>query len=329
MAMVADGVLLTGLGTKRRSGILPVMNRARLGQLCVAILLVACSNDVNEGTGGPGAGGSGASGAAGPATTSTGAGGTQGQWETIITADWQLGPGSENTNDYHTQLIDEDIYVGAIRPIAPVGTHHTVLAMGDLGAGHIIYASGVDTDELHFPPGIGMRLPAGQQLVLQLHIFNASGQPLSGTSGIEVLRMDPADLEEEANVFLPGPTGFQIPPNSEHTDTGTCTVQQAMTAFAVLPHMHQLGSHLKTTLTLDGQDQVIHDGPYDFEHQVFTTFEPIALSPGDTITTECTWNNTTMGTVGWGESSLTEMCFSILYRYPALSDGGPFGFCEN
>ena len=52
----------------------------------------------------------------------------------------------------------------------------------------------------------------------------------------------------------------------------------------------------------------------------------ITLNPGDTIDTECTWNNTTPLTIGWGESSTTEMCFSILYRYPAQADQG---FCSN
>jgi hypothetical protein len=35
------------------------------------------------------------------------------------------------------------------------------------------------------------------------------------------------------------------------------------------------------------------------------------------VKTECTYDNTTGKTVTFGESSDTEMCFSIIYRYPS------------
>jgi hypothetical protein len=92
--------------------------------------------------------------------------------------------------------------------------------------------------------------------------------------------------------------------------------------------MHQLGVHLKTTLTVGGVNQVIHDDAYSFDHQAFIPFGPVAMQAGDKITTECTWNNTTPQTVSWGESSTTEMCFSIMYRYPAQADFGPAGICS-
>jgi hypothetical protein len=93
--------------------------------------------------------------------------------------------------------------------------------------------------------------------------------------------------------------------------------------------MHQLGTHLKTTATIGGETTVLHDDAYSFNDQAFIPFETITLDAGDTLTTECTWNNTTSSTVTWGESSTTEMCFSIMYRYPKVSSADPFAFCEN
>jgi len=94
-------------------------------------------------------------------------------------------------------------------------------------------------------------------------------------------------------------------------------VNRAQTIFALFPHMHQLGTHFETRLRTGGQERVLHDAPYDFNEQKFMSFEPIQLAPGDTITTRCTWWNSLDKTVIWGESSDSEMCFSILYRYPA------------
>jgi hypothetical protein len=251
-------------------------------------------------------------------------GGANAQWQTLVSKSWTLPAGGENTSDLQTFVPEKDIFVGAIRPISPQGTHHTVLAFGNFFAGNILYASGVDTNALEFPPGVGLRLPAGEPVVLQLHIFNPSQAELTGTSGIEIIEIAAEDVEYEADIYLPGPLGLDIPPNQTTTETSTCTVSAAANVFALFPHMHQLGTHFKTTLTVGGETTVLHDDEYDFNHQAFIPFEPIALSPGDTITTECTWANMTSQTVGWGESSTTEMCFSIMYRYPAVDDEG---FC--
>jgi len=293
-----------------------------------ALLLGSGCNakDPEDPTGGADAGGAAAGGAGEGAASDGGAGvgGDNLQWSAIITADWELDPGSEKTSDIHTVTLDRDVYIGAIRPIAPTGTHHTVLAIGDLGAGHIIYASGVGTNPIYFPDHVGLKVAAGQTLVLQLHLFNPTGEAISGTSGIEIVEIAPEDVESEADLFLPGPFDFSIPPNQEYTHASTCTVGAEQHLFAVFPHMHQLGKHLKTTLTVGGQPMVIHDGDYDFNHQAFIPFDTVTLEPGDSIETACTWDNTTSSTVQWGESTTTEMCFSILYRYPAQDDGG---FC--
>ncbi len=243
-------------------------------------------------------------------------------WAPLITGDWTLAAGGENTSDNHSITLDRDIYIGAIRPIEPVGTHHTVLDNG--GAG-IIYASGVGTNEVIFPPGVGLKLTAGTTLNLELHTFNPSGSPISGTSGIEIVEVAEADVVNVADLFLPGPFDFQLGPMQETVHSGTCVVQQAQTIFALFPHMHQLGTHFKMSITKDGTEQMVHDKAYDFDNQAFTNFDPISLSPGDSINTECTWMNTGAQGVGWGDSSTSEMCFSILYRYPAISGD----FCDD
>src|SRR5262245_55957736 len=83
-------------------------------------------------------------------------------WAPIMTAEWTLQPTSEATNDLHFVTLDRDYYVGGIRPIAPLGTHHTVLALGS--PTNIIFASGVGPTEVMFPAGVGLHLTAGTQL---------------------------------------------------------------------------------------------------------------------------------------------------------------------
>jgi hypothetical protein len=244
-------------------------------------------------------------------------------WTPLITGDWTLPAGGEYPSDNHSIVLDRDIYVGAIRPIDPAGTHHTLLDNG--GAG-VIYASGVGTNELIFPAGVGLKLSAGTELNLQLHVFNPSGSPISGTSGVEIVEVNEADVTNVADVMLPGPFLFQIAPMQQTVFSGTCTLQQAQTVFALFPHMHQLGTHFKMSVTKAGTEQMVHDDSYDFNEQSFTNFDPISLAPGDSINTECTWVNPGSENVTWGDSSNEEMCFSILYRYPAITDNS---FCDD
>jgi hypothetical protein len=180
-----------------------------------------------------------------------------------------------------------------------------------------IYASGVGTGELTFPPGKGFKLTKGTTLGLQLHIYNTGDEVLTGHSGIEIKEVDAATVLEEIDLFGPGPKdGDLVIGTGVNTVTGTCTVNQTQTLFALFPHMHQWGVHFKTTLTINGVDQVLHDDAYEFNHQYVKEFTPITLHAGDKIKTECTYNNTTGATLNYGESSDTEMCFSLLYRYP-------------
>ncbi|MEM9196001.1 MAG: hypothetical protein AAGF12_42945, partial [Myxococcota bacterium] len=108
-----------------------------------------------------------------------------GDWVNLIAGDWTLPSGEE---DYLCvrATVTEEMYIGAFRPVIPEGTHHTVLTMEDgnrpdgitsCSAGEngprMIFGSGVGTPELNMPEGVAVRLPAGQQLLLNLHLLNA------------------------------------------------------------------------------------------------------------------------------------------------------------
>ena len=87
--------------------------------------------------------------------------------------------------------------------------------------------------------------------------------------------------------------------------------------------MHQLGVHMRVTAhSAGGGEQVIHDASFDFTHQLVYPIEQVELAAGDWLSIECTYDNTTGSTVFWGDSSLSEMCFVNVGRYPAT--GGSF-----
>ena len=262
----------------------------------------------------------------------------------LISRTWSVPAGSADTYKCVRLTLTEDTWLTNIMAQAPAGTHHTVLSLAsgsaagpdgeqDCSVGTLgmvmLYASGVGTSPLDFPPDVGVKIPAGSQIHLNLHLFNASDSQLSGESGIWVKQQaTKPPLEAEmvfagtTSIFLPAPTNGQ-PPQPQSV-SGGCTVQQSQgyTLFAVWPHMHQIATHQKVELTRSGSTTTIHDMPFHFSEQNYYKKEPmIEVLPGDQLRVTCTYLNTTGSLVTIGDGSNQEMCFSGLYRYPARGAG--------
>lgn len=92
------------------------------------------------------------------------------------------------------------------------------------------------------PQGVAMKLSADSALYLGLQLLDASLNPLSGTSGVEVPRVVPDQVEHTAELLLAGPQRFLLPPHQRTTIRNDCPIRQKQTVFALWPHMHELGS---------------------------------------------------------------------------------------
>jgi hypothetical protein len=244
----------------------------------------------------------------------------------LITTEWTMAASDEGYI-CATKTLTEDTYVGALRPLGPPGTHHTVVSMRaptepdnpsfpcgpEFGE---FWASGYGTGALVLPDGVGLLAPAGMQLRLSLHLFNTQDVPLSGTSGLEVVRLDPSDVTHVARVSYHGPYDFVIPDNGEPFPYTHTTATGSATLVGIFPHMHQLGTHFRARLLHPtGEPTVLWDEDYQFESQEFAPLAEIRVGATDTLETTCTWLNAGSGPVTWGDSSEAEMCFTILMSY--------------
>jgi hypothetical protein len=245
----------------------------------------------------------------------------------LITASWTMPAGSEGYI-CATKTMTEDVYAGTLRPIAPNGTHHTVIELLDTPEGPDdpsfpcsgefgqFWASGAGTPALVLPDGVGLLAPAGSQLRLSLHLFNASDTAISGTSGLDIIRLDPSQVVHTASVAYHGPFAFSIPATNTPYTVNDSTTLGAKTLVAIFPHMHQLGTYFRATVQ-HGSDPALTlwDEAFQFNSQEFSPLAEIPVQAGDTLHTSCTWTNDTGSPVGWGQSSNAEMCFSILMSY--------------
>src|SRR5690349_2209678 len=138
-------------------------------------------------------------------------------WTPLIGRSWTLDPGATNTYRCTRIKVTNDVWVSGFRAAAPRGTHHEVLtisttssALGDYDcfAGSLdtqmLYAAGVGTDDLVFPPGVAIHIPAGTYLNLNLHLFNASDNPIANSSGVLMKVVAPGDVQHEADMMFSG-----------------------------------------------------------------------------------------------------------------------------
>lgn len=253
-------------------------------------------------------------------------------WSALISGEWSLPAGVEGYRCVYATL-DRDLTIGALRLAASEGTHHVTLGVVDEYDGPdgfvpctaadigdtLLFGAGLGTTPLELPEGTAIRLEAGTRLVVNLHLLNASADPLSGASGVEIREVAPATVEETVESVFAGPTTFEIPAYEIGSASGACTLQEAGSILGVMPHMHQLGRHLSAAIAhADGSETPLFDGPYDFESQVYEVFEEaVATAPGDRVVVTCTWDNSTPDAVSFGSSSYSEMCFLALLQTPA------------
>jgi hypothetical protein len=269
---------------------------------------------------------------------------------TLVTADYSLTAGQE-TYLCQRVTLTQDINIHQIIPLNGTATHHQVVGIDptkkypdgqmtcdrntefDVVNWQLLFASGVGSPSLTMPDGVAISVHAGDQIVLQMHLLNASNNNVNSTATVQVVPMDASLVMAQAQMLLAGPVPDprltpSIPVGDGYVVNGQCTLTAAANYFAVFPHMHQIGHHITVSTTVSGATSNVYDSDYSFVNQVFEQITPvIPMKTGDVIGVTCTYNNDTTAPVPFGQSSYDEMCFAISYITPPQPASTFGAFC--
>jgi hypothetical protein len=186
-----------------------------------------------------------------------------------------------------------------------------------------LWAAGAGSNSLTLPEGVGFKVPAGTQYLIQYHLQNTTEAPITERSALNLTYADPAPLQP-ASIYALGQFSLNIPKDAMgFTQETSCNSAQDMTVFAAFPHMHKLG----TKITFEhGPTEAEATMAYALDPWIFgdQPFDPMDLEikQGDFMRARCTWDNDTGHDVGFGESSDDEMCIFVLYAYPLEGANG-------
>jgi hypothetical protein len=229
----------------------------------------------------------------------------------------------DNEKIMHHWLLYSTIVAEIDGTFAPsIGTH-----IGD--AAQLIAGWAVGGNDVKMPKDVGLQLPPpGAGLLLEWHFYNTSGIVQEDSSAIEVCVLPAGTQKHTAGMTWLGTENFNgpfgMPPKTESRYSGTCLPSRTgmnatdpIKIFSFWPHMHELGRHMKTVVhRANGTEEEVFNKPFDFNYQI-TYDAGIELHPGDTITSTCTFMNTTDLPVAFGPSSDQEMCYQFTFSYPA------------
>ena len=172
------------------------------------------------------------------------------------------------------------------------------------------------------PPSVGVWLPKGADIVLQVH-YHRDGKPESDETQIGLTFAKTAIDKRMRNAAL-GNVLIAIKPGDAHYEVkAALTVPEDVTVYDVLPHMHWLGHDMTVMATLpDGTtQQLVKVEPYDFNWQTRYTYrEPVKLPKGTKLNLVSHYDNSNANThnpsnpakpVTFGEQTTNEMCFAF------------------
>jgi hypothetical protein len=218
------------------------------------------------------------------------------------------------------------------KPVSMNGTHETVIGtqLGDDSA--LIAGWAVGGRHTIVPDNVELELPAPNTLLnVQWHYYNSSGAPQPDRSAILICTVPPGTREHVGSITWLGTEDFfgpvGMPPGYKGDFSGTCPNDSAepIHIFFFWPHMHETGVHMKSVVNrVGGTQEEVFNMPFDFNYQVHYDAE-VVLQPGDTITSTCSFENTTDAYVPYGPSTKQEMCYQFAFSYPAGAlDNGVF-----
>jgi hypothetical protein len=221
-----------------------------------------------------------------------------------------------------------------IRSTGNQAVHHVIVFIQEPGTtraeGRLLVGFAPGEDPAIYAPGFARRVPAGSNLVFQIH-YTPNGTPTKDVTTVGLIYAK-APVKHAVITRPVLETRFVIPagdPNYEVKSSYTFSEDAHLYSF--MPHMHLRGKDFEYKAVFpDGTSKVLLSVPrYDFSWQTYyVTKEPIAVPKGTKIECVAHFDNSTNNKynpdptkpVRWGDQTWEEMMIgwlSFVYDNPA------------
>lgn len=181
------------------------------------------------------------------------------------------------------------------------------------------------TNVVRYPGQTGVRLYAGDVLVMQVHYNMSKGPPVPDLTKI-ALQYSQNPVPYTAQMMPIVDSRFRVPPSSTgYTSSSGFTAPVDAQLWGVVPHMHVRGKSIKLELLPKpgetGTTCLVDVPKWDFNYQEFYFFKSktgLRIKADQTLKITCSWDNPSNFEVRWGEDTDDEMCLAFVYATGAL-----------
>jgi Copper type II ascorbate-dependent monooxygenase, C-terminal domain len=240
----------------------------------------------------------------------------------------------------------EDVWVQAAeaRPGNRAVVHHIIVFFRDpknpqrgggdgLGQNMIVGTAPGDMPQI-FKPGVARRIPAGSQLVFQMH-YTPTGKEEKDRSQVGFIFYKGKEPPAHAAVTQGiANMDLRIPPGAANQKfESNLTLRQNVVLFSFMPHMHVRGKDFEyEAIYPDGRKEVLLSVPkFDFNWQTMYRLEtPVKLPKGTRIHCTAHYDNSDKNPanpdptkeVSWGDQTWEEMLIGWVDYYLDTPDKG-------
>jgi hypothetical protein len=231
--------------------------------------------------------------------------------------------------------------VNRVELVQTDGTHHLTLStLGLAGGGDLEYGryncdelygdsslmenqimfygnQGAASDEMNLPPGVAAKIPAGLDVIHEMHYVNTGTEPVKLYSYINAWTAAAQDVKEGIWGGQVRDENINIPAMSEHSEWSRCVFNEDVEVIFLASHMHARGKKF-TIRPFDGEKSgdLIYTND-DWHIPLITQYEkPISVKKGEGFEWACTWKNEDTDTVTYGSAASDEMCNLAIVHTP-------------
>ena len=231
---------------------------------------------------------------------------------------------------FSKQILTEETAFKAGQGFQAKGGHHAVVywttqvqpeqmrpcTEDDMVTFHVLSGGGGEAGNgivNNLPAGGAFHVPAGAQLVVNLHLLNSGDHAVDGQAAVNLFYGEKS-LTPLTSFYVSG-TSFTIAPRETKTYSASCVAKTTIKVTRLLGHMHEWGVRNTITITDATGDHLIYDKPGsgDFSYNPpfldYPADKPLVINPGDKVTASCTWTNTRDTALSFPD----EMCAAFGY----------------
>lgn len=186
-----------------------------------------------------------------------------------------------------------------------------------------LYAAQSASAEIQLPAAVAARVPAGLTLMQEIHIVNATAQPIEATSRVNAYTIDPATVTGSIFGGAVRDVNIDVAPGAKDTVEWTrCVMNRDTDILFLASHSHQLATDF-TIHRFDGKarGELLYENK-DWRSPPLKAFSPspLRLKKGEGFEFTCHYDNRGNKAIHWGFNASDEMCQIALVYTPGDPD---------